>query len=764
MPPDYSGQNLRGRSFKGQNLEGANFSYADIRGIYFTGANLRGTDFTGAKAGLQKRWALLLVLLSWLLLGISSFVCVINSFFISYIFDYSQDPQSQFTSLVAVIVTIIAYIIIIHRGISVNIFGTFVINLGIAGITMGIVYGGIIGLLSVDQSLALVGAIFGALVLAGAFAFVLTFAFVSTFGLVLSFATAFAISFTVGGIFAGIIAGIFAFVNTITFSVLYAAFMDSLFKSTAIFPGIFAVAVSAFFLAGIGTVISAYIAWRAIKKDKKYASIRNTAVAIATIGGTSFRNADLTDTNFSKVTFKGTDLRGARLIRTSFHKSQFLDRIRPGTSYLKNYCIRQLLTTGQGQNKIFDRQDLRGINLKEANLAGASFIDTDLSQANLQESDLFEAKLVQTNLDQTNLNNACLTGAYIEDWGITRKTSLDNVKCKYVYLKLPTEGDRDPNRMPPPEEGDFEKNGFNIFVTSVLDTLDLYHRNNVNAGMAITILKSLTKDYPVQFELVGLEKRGDNQFIIRLKVFGQTSHFQLQREYYARYEQTLPLYDPKKLMPSTDVVVEEIIQTVKENPGTHIENLHNQGIFITGGSLNRSNDRTIHTGGSNYNECIEGDYTEIKEVGNMTNNQGGFSVGGDIGGNVNNVQGDNNQGELGDNNQVTQQNQVGDTPPLTKEKVIELLVELEALVKGAELPEETKEEVVEDLSSAKKAANREEPNKNRALDRLGSVAETLEKTSKTVESGQKLWSKAKPIMVKVASWLGAAAGSHLLGL
>ncbi|MFM6818834.1 MAG: pentapeptide repeat-containing protein, partial [Dolichospermum sp.] len=29
MPPNYSGQNLRGRSFKGQNLTGANFSKAD---------------------------------------------------------------------------------------------------------------------------------------------------------------------------------------------------------------------------------------------------------------------------------------------------------------------------------------------------------------------------------------------------------------------------------------------------------------------------------------------------------------------------------------------------------------------------------------------------------------------------------------------------------------------------------------------------------------------------------------------------------------
>ena len=95
---------------------------------------------------------------------------------------------------------------------------------------------------------------------------------------------------------------------------------------------------------------------------------------------------------------------------------------------------------------------------------------------------------------------------------------------------------------------------------------------------------------------------------------------------------------------------------------------------------------------------------------------------------------------------------------------IKLLAELKALVKGAEIPAETKEEVVEDLDSAKKATDREESNKNRALDRLDNVAETLEKTSKTVESGQKIWTTAKPIIVKIASWLGAAAGSHLLGL
>lgn len=270
------------------------------------------------------------------------------------------------------------------------------------------------------------------------------------------------------------------------------------------------------------------------------------------------------------------------------------------------------MITGEGQNQNFNRQNLRGVNLQKANLTNASFIDTDLSQANLKGANLFEAKLVQTNLDQTNLSNAHLTGAYIEDWGITRGTRLEEVECKYVYLKLPTEGDRDPNRMPPSEQGEFGENDFNIFITSVLDTLDLYHRQNINAGVAITVLKGLTEDYPVQFELVGLEKRGDDQFVIRLKVFGKISHFKIQREYYDRYEQTLPLYDPKKLIPNTDVAVEKIVKTVKENPSTHIENLHNQGIVITGGKVDMSGERNIEIKQGNYNENIQGDYYEQK--------------------------------------------------------------------------------------------------------------------------------------------------------
>lgn len=143
-------------------------------------------------------------------------------------------------------------------------------------------------------------------------------------------------------------------------------------------------------------------------------------------------------------------------------------------------------------------------------------------------------------------------------------------------------------------------------------------------------------------------------------------------------------------------------------------------------------------------------------------------IGGSVGGDINNVQGDNNRAVQGDNNQVIQGdgNQVGvdAEAPLSKDDIVELLEELEALVLKAELPEETKEEVSSEISAAKKATDKEEPKKNIALANLESVAQTLEKTNKTMDAGQKLWNTTKPIIVKIASWLGAAAGSYLLNL
>jgi hypothetical protein len=154
-----------------------------------------------------------------------------------------------------------------------------------------------------------------------------------------------------------------------------------------------------------------------------------------------------------------------------------------------------------------------------------------------------------------------------------------------------------------------------------------------------------------------------------------------------------------------------------------------------------------------------------------TQNPGSFSVGGGVGGNINNiqgnniraVQGNNNQSVLGDRNRVHQTTAAG-AETLTQEEIIQLLTALLAEIEASALPEDAKSEAKEDLSAAITATNKEEPNKKRALDRLTTAAETLEKTSKGLEAGQKIWGVAKPILIKAATWLGAAAGSHLLGL
>jgi uncharacterized protein YjbI with pentapeptide repeats len=77
MPPDYSGRNLKGRSFKGQDLTGANFSGADIR----------SANFSGAKAGLQKRWAIFLVLISWAVAAVSGLFSAFFGYLAVLIFD-----------------------------------------------------------------------------------------------------------------------------------------------------------------------------------------------------------------------------------------------------------------------------------------------------------------------------------------------------------------------------------------------------------------------------------------------------------------------------------------------------------------------------------------------------------------------------------------------------------------------------------------------------------------------------------------------------
>ena len=362
-------------------------------------------------------------------------------------------------------------------------------------------------------------------------------------------------------------------------------------------------------------------------------------------------------------------------------------------------------------------------------LTDASFIGTDLSEACLQDADLSRAKLVQTQLDNTNFTGATLTGAFIEDWNITHETNFRGVNCEYVYMRLPTKENPNPLRKPDNNAEVFADGEFGDFIQPIFDTLDLYHNQGVDPRAIAISFKELAENNPdAELEIVAMEKRGDDKFLLRAKTAPEVDKSELSAEYFETYNQI-------KGLPEREI---KLLLAEKDNQIRRLENM----VMTT---LERP---------SFYSN------TQIEQVRTMTNNKSGFSVGGSIGGDVNNVQGDNNQVIQGDNNQVG----VDTEAPLSQDDIVKLLEELEALVLKAELPEETKEEISGEISAAKKATNKEEPKKNIALANLESVAQTLEKTNKTVDAGQKLWSKAKPIIVKIAGWLGAAGGSYLFKL
>ncbi|NEP11901.1 MAG: hypothetical protein F6K14_17160 [Symploca sp. SIO2C1] len=65
------------------------------------------------------------------------------------------------------------------------------------------------------------------------------------------------------------------------------------------------------------------------------------------------------------------------------------------------------------------------------------------------------------------------------------------------------------------------------------------------------------------------------RIVIKLKVFGETSDFQLRYEYYAKYEQELPFYDEQKqnLTEAAKEIQQLLEQLSQTNPTTTAERI-----------------------------------------------------------------------------------------------------------------------------------------------------------------------------------------------
>ena len=292
-------------------------------------------------------------------------------------------------------------------------------------------------------------------------------------------------------------------------------------------------------------LITKQIAKKILHEDENNLFILKFAVAIGTLGGTCFKNANLTDADFSHAILKSTNFRFANATRTFWRETKYLKFARVEATILEDIKVRDLLITGWGKEQEFIGANLRGANLISADLSNANLKLADLGEASLQAANLNNANLTEALAIGTNFTTAQMSGTCLEGWNIDHTTILDNVESKYIYLLEKPKPETD-DRERRPSSGYFQEGDFTKLFQEVLNTVDLIFRNGVDAKAFMSSFQQVqVENQGIPMKIQGMENKGDGVVVIRIDVPPETKKEKIHQDFMEIYEQNVRVIEEK---------------------------------------------------------------------------------------------------------------------------------------------------------------------------------------------------------------------------
>ena len=153
-------------------------------------------------------------------------------------------------------------------------------------------------------------------------------------------------------------------------------------------------------------------------------------------------------------------------------------------------------------------------------------------------------KLVQAQLYESDLTRATLTGAYIEDWGISVTTKLLQVHCDYIYMKYPTEKEPYSDRRPADKTKNFKPGEFASLVGIVANTVDLVFQYGIDWKAFFEAFTKLQQEYQ-DVSIQAIEKKPEDTFVIKLNVSEEANKPLIENHVTQLYETNLKLLETK---------------------------------------------------------------------------------------------------------------------------------------------------------------------------------------------------------------------------